>query len=74
MSGRAQAFGIEGYSMEAPVVFEKIVGFSSPKRDVQKREYIYDIEKKANGYVSCTKYTPNDADGFQSDPKKIKFA
>jgi hypothetical protein len=74
MSGRADVFGIDGYTMEAPVVSHKIIGFSSPKRDVKKREYIYDLEKKAEGFVPSTKYTPSDPNGFLTDPKKIKFA
>jgi hypothetical protein len=48
---------------------DKLIGFSSPKANKGKRDYIKDIEKSCNFKVNSSLYSPFDRDGFKNEPK-----
>ena len=57
-----------------PPAFEKIVGPYTLPKDKGAQSYIGIIEKLASQRISPTNYKILDKEGFQTDPKMIRYA
>ena len=70
---RKSEHGIAGYNPGKQVVpsLDRVGGLWISKRDKGKRDYILDIEKRADSMMEPTKYSPVDHDGF--DKKVTRF-